>query len=121
LTTSHTQCFLATFDPGPCDGRLVRAHLLPKRIIKREFKADFPHFLGSLEELMWHPDAWRPACGGITGIGGHHGKFDVARTLKVPRWAIPEETETMALMMDAALGREVFGVFLDREYGPRHG
>jgi hypothetical protein len=90
-------------------------------MIKREFQSRHIHLFGTLEDLMWHPDSWRPACGGITGIGGHHGKFDFARSLKVPRWAIPEETEELAKWMDVALGREVFGVFLDREYGPRHG
>jgi hypothetical protein len=45
-------CFLAQFSSKPCDGRLIRAHLISKQTIRREcgkgwrFIADDPSVLG---------------------------------------------------------------------------
>lgn len=82
-----------------CDGRLVRAHLIPKRLIKRSGGA------------VWDRRAWVWACGGPMGNGGHHGMLDASRTLRLPRGAIPAGTEELAI----ELGLEWF---LDKEYGP---
>jgi hypothetical protein len=84
---------------GPCDGRLVRAHLIPKQLLKREHLS------------QWDPRVWVPCCGGPTGIGGHHGMLDHSRTLKIPRGALPIAVEEFA--------RETgLTWWLDREYGP---
>ena len=48
------------------------------------------------------------------GDSGHHGAFDHARTIRIPRSALPAEVEMLAV--DAGLMW-----FLDREYGPRRG
>jgi len=100
-------CWLATFgvvengDPMPlCDGRLVRCHLIPKRLIRRE---------GGRE---WDSRAWVWACGGIVGNGGHHGMLDHSRTLRLPRSAIPAGTEQLALELGLIW-------WLEREYGVR--
>jgi hypothetical protein len=51
------------------------------------------------------------ACGGATGIGGHHGQLDSSRTIRVPRHRLPPELEEFA-------AEHGLGWFLDREYGP---
>ena len=101
-------CWLGLFgvmengDPMPaCDGRLVRVHLVPKQQLRKAGCYD-----------VWDRRAWVWACGGETGIGGHHGRLDHSRTLRLPRTAIPELTEELA----AELGLEYW---LDREYGPK--
>lgn len=99
-------CFLAAHgvhERGlmpPCDGRLVRVHLIPRQLLKREG-------YGALV-----PDArtWVLGCGGPTGAQAHHGMFDVARTIKLPRTAIPRLLEVLA-------GELGLGWYLDREYG----
>jgi hypothetical protein len=83
-------CFLASygvFERGEmpaCDGRLIRAHLIPKQLLKRE----------GCDE--WEPRSWVMACGGPQGNGGHHGMFDTARTIRVPRAALPGNVERLA-------------------------
>lgn len=96
---------LALTDPGPCSGRLVKCHLIPQQLLRRE-----------------HPDTWRqhatnPAswvwgCGGPMGNGGHHGQLDQARTLRIPRRNLPPSTEALAVHLG-------LGWWLDREYGQR--
>lgn len=83
-----------------CEGQLIHAHLLPQRLLKREGHAAY---LGDYR-------TWVYACGGLNGSCGHHGAFDTARTLRLPRAAIPEATEQLA----AELGLDWY---LDREYG----
>lgn len=95
-------------EPGPCDGRLVRAHLIPRQLMKHE---------GVPRRYLADPRGWVLVCGGPTGVGGHHGQLDHSRKLRVARWILPADVEEMAVEMDALLGREPFGVFLDREYG----
>lgn len=70
----------------PCNGRLIRAHLLPQRLLRRFVPP----------EELWAPGTWVWACGGIVGNAGHHGAFDMSRTIRVPRKALPEETEKFA-------------------------
>lgn len=99
-------CFLAQFAPETvCEGRLIRAHLLPRSLLKREFGKT----LG--KKLAEDPRSFVLACGGSMGNSGHHGAFDTARTLRVPRSAIPYGTEVMA----RELGLDWY---LEREYGP---
>jgi hypothetical protein len=84
---------------APCDGRMVRVHLIPRRLIKRINAAK-----------QWDIRAWVLACGGIMGNAGHHGMLDHSRTLRIPRAAIPPATQQLA----DELG---LGWWLDQEYG----
>jgi len=130
-------CWLARFGPDvPCDGRLVKAHLIPKQRIKRDFPHGAwlypdgttdkvllrqrvqlaPNAEGALDarwlkqdELVWDERVWVPACGGPTGIGGHHGMLD-GRNLRVPRAALPEGVEAYAAEYGLTWS-------LDRDYG----
>jgi hypothetical protein len=74
------ECFFAHL--GGCQGRLVKAHLVPKQAIRREVpKADECG-------VPWDDRAWRWMCGGPTGIGGHHGAYD-AYQIRLHAW--PED------------------------------
>lgn len=122
------ECWLAQFSDVPCDGPLVRVHLIPRSLLKKEFRNGVylqrcrPGGSGlavgeettwrSWQELAIDRAAWVFACGGIMGNSGHHGMLDVARTLRIPRSAIPEETERFAAMLELEW-------WLDREYGSR--
>jgi hypothetical protein len=86
-------CWLAQFSEHPCDGRLIRAHLIPKQRVKRELRGYGP---AKLAEVLWDTRCWIPACGGMMGNAGHHGAFD-QRQLYVPRWALPAGVEEYAL------------------------
>lgn len=109
-----TGCFLAQFSNKPCEGRLVRVHLIPKQLLKRTWRSlerqDYPLPFDSLTALLADERAWVDGCGGIVGIGGHHGMLDHSRTLRIPRSAIPDGTVELA----EELG---LGWWLDREYG----
>lgn len=78
---------------GGCDGQLIRAHLIPRQLLRREFpygvvceddrwrrlgrcedRYDLAH--RSVSDLVNDPRSWVPCCGGLTGIGGHHGRLD---------------------------------------------
>jgi hypothetical protein len=122
------KCFLAehgVHERGPmppCDGGLVRAHLIPKRELRSQWRLVHHRARGAgpveldlspwpkLTDLYWDPRAWVPACGGPTGIGGHHGMLDHSRTLRLPREAVPEGTEELARLIGLTW-------WLDREYG----
>ena len=98
------ECFFAHL--GGCEGQLVRAHLIPKQSLKREIGARIdphcqyvPRFCpygsacadcGESEVLraVWDLRCWRWMCGGVTGIGGHHGAFD-AKQIRLDEW--PED------------------------------
>jgi hypothetical protein len=87
---------------GPCSGRLVKCHLLPRQLLKRE-------------GYTWAIDddrSWVPGCGGPMGNAGHHGMLDTSRTLRIPRSVVPSYVEELA--EECGLGW-----WLDREYGPR--
>lgn len=92
-------CFLAQFAPGvSCSGRMQKAHLIREQVIRRE--------VSRAKAVLWHPAVWRPAC------VRHHSLLDQKRTLKIPRSAIPAETEAWA----AANG---LTYWLDKTYGER--
>ena len=106
---SEFACFFAgRADAGPCQGQLVRGHLLPRALLKREYRygallengrwrplgrTEGMSTLGyrSLEELIDDERSWVPMCGGIMGDGAHHGAFDQARKLRIAREDLPAE------------------------------
>jgi hypothetical protein len=89
------ECFFAHL--GGCEGRLVKAHLIPKQRIKREafyrFKEDWGH--KRLREHIWDPRCWAWMCGGPTGIGGHHGQFD-AKQIRLNYVELPSGVKEFA-------------------------
>jgi hypothetical protein len=91
---------------GPCDGRLVRCHLIPKQLLKRE-AASRHRVSGANDERVW---VW--GCGGPMGNGGHHGQLDHSRTLRIHRDVLPPGLEEFAREWNLEW-------WLDREYGPR--
>jgi hypothetical protein len=93
-------CWFVRFADTPCDGRLVRCHLISRQQLRR---AGYP-------ELVEDPRTWVPGCGGPTGIGGHHGQLDFSRTLRVPLFALP----TATLLLAEEIGLDWW---LEREYG----
>lgn len=99
-------CWIAMNVPGcgPCDGYLVRAHLIKKQTIRRE--------VGPEHVYIWDDRVWVPACGGPTGVGGHHGQLDFSRSLRIPRDAIP-------VMVEEFAAEHGLLWWLSREYGPR--
>jgi hypothetical protein len=94
---------------GACDGQLVRAHLVPKQALKRE--------MGGMDgidraTLLWDARSWVWACGGPTGIGGHHGMFDCGRIAVPPEKLPPGLREYLAelgleWMIERYFGRPV--------------
>jgi hypothetical protein len=81
----------------PCDGELIRAHLIPKQLLIRE----------GLNPMDPRTFVW--ACGGPTGLGGHHGMLDQSRKLRVAREALPALLEQFAF-------EQGLGWYLDRTY-----
>lgn len=84
-------CFLATYgihESGtmpPCDGTLVRCHLLPRNLLERESTSrrfDAQRAIGDRR-------SWVMGCGGLHGNGGHHGMLDHSKRLVVPFDALP--------------------------------
>jgi hypothetical protein len=71
----------------PCEGRLIRAHLIPQQLLHRR----------GLEP--GDPATYRLSCGGISGLGGHHGLFDQHR-LEVPFRELPDDTVAFAIAYD---------------------
>ena len=55
----------------PCQGLLIRAHLISQQELRRQ----------GLALTTGDRRTWVMACGGISGIGGHHGLFDYGRRL----------------------------------------
>jgi hypothetical protein len=99
------RCWLATIpDSGACDGRLVRCHLLPQQLLRRELGPR------GWRRVASDPRSWVWGCGGPVGCSGHHGALDYSRTLRVPRVMLPAGLEVLA---------EDLGLswWLDREYG----
>lgn len=81
----------------PCDGRLVRCHLVKQQVIQR--RGHDP----------WDSRAWVWGCGGPQGNGGHHGMLDQSRKLRIPRERLPAAVEEFASELDLVW-------WLDREY-----
>lgn len=90
----------------PCEGRLIRAHLLRQQVIVKNVRG-----CTSRSPLLWDERLWVWACGGRTGIGGHHGMFD-GKAIKVARVKLPPELEEIALELE-------LDWWLDKTYGRR--
>lgn len=114
---------------GPCDGALIRAHLIPQQLLRREFphgvlfddgrwrkatryedRYDLPHRTWSA--LAYDSRSWVACCGGPQGNGGHHGQLDHSKKLRIDREDLPEELEQFA----AELG---LTWFIQRTYNER--
>jgi hypothetical protein len=94
--------FAETFwDAGPCDGQLVRAHLIKEQTLRREAPDADPK----------DPRVWVPACGGPMGNAGHQAMYKPDGFRPVPRDVLPLELEEFA----AEYG---LGWYLARIYGP---
>ena len=91
-----SECFFAHL--GGCEGRLVKAHLVPKQTLRRELRyrgtLDPEKPSGAVErwlhEVIWDERCWRWMCGGPTGLGGHHGQYD-AKQVRIPREQVPPD------------------------------
>lgn len=121
LKDSLAPCWLARFTDTPCDGALVRCHVLAQQRLRQEYpegaiwlegrekavslKSWERDALGSapnaparvemmtLEALQADSRLWVWGCGGPMGQGGHHGEFDGYK-LKVPFEKLRPETIT---------------------------
>jgi hypothetical protein len=89
------KCFFAHL--GGCEGRLVKAHLVPKSRLKQELRQR--HI--AINDVIWDERCWRFMCGGITGIGGHHGAYD-AKQIRIPREQVPPDL--VAFLAEYELG-----------------
>ena len=100
LSPYNPKCWLAEhgrFENGPmppCEGRLVKVHLLKQEVIKRELSAEVAKL------LLWDPRVWVWGCGGPMGISGHHGAFDTSKRLRIPRSAISADLEELCKQHD---------------------
>ena len=87
----HADCWLAwhgRMEHGdrmpPCQGSLVRVHLIPRQLLKR-------NHLPQLD-----PRTYVYACGGPQGNGGHHGLLDASRRLRVRYDDLPIKVKEFA-------------------------
>jgi hypothetical protein len=96
-------CFLSQFTDRPCDGRLVKAHLIRRQVLRRLVGPQAEH-----DDRTW---VW--SCGGPVGMGGHHGMLDYARTIRIPRERLPGALE------EFVAEHPQLAYWLDREYGIR--
>lgn len=95
------ECFFARL--GGCEGRLVKAHLIPKQRIKRELRSAriLAHVSRlslerEVDQAVWDPRVWTWMCGGLNyGAEGHHGAFD-AKQIVIARDDLPEGVEEYA-------------------------
>jgi hypothetical protein len=110
--TRNPQCFLADVgvhqggEMPPCDGRLVRCHLIKRQVLTRAARSR------GVDPDAWIADerTWVPGCGGPMGNGGHHGMLDQTRTLRLPAEHLPPGLVEFA--REAGLEW-----YLTREYG----
>lgn len=107
---------------GPCEGALVKCHLLTRQELKKLWRS-YHHRAGqpeprwpfkhrSLQALRDDPRCWVYGCGGPCGPGGHHGQFKPDGPRVIDRHRLPEGLEEFA----AELG---LTWWLERTYGPR--
>jgi hypothetical protein len=88
---SEPECFFAHL--GGCEGRLVKAHLVPKSRLKIELADELRRRsgggTGGFYSLLYDPRCWRWMCGGYSyGNTGHHGAYD-AYQIRLHAW--PED------------------------------
>jgi hypothetical protein len=92
-----TECFFAGWPSvGPCDGRLIRAHLIPQQKIKRAVRGDER----TLKDWLADERGWVPCCGGPMGLSGHHGALDVSRKLRIAWEQLPPGLVEFATELD---------------------
>ena len=110
LRANSNGCWFSRL-PGadPCEGRLVRCHLIPRQVLRREHP--LRHEPGHVNLVLHNPATWVWGCGGAMGPGGHHGKYKPDGPRPIPRHLLPPGLEEFA----AELG---LGWWLDRTYGP---
>ena len=99
------ECWLAQFSANPCEGGLIRAHLLPKQLIRREIRDR-----EEAQMVINDPRSWVPCCGGRSGLAGHHAELDTTMSIVIPRSALPPDLEELA----AEVGMMWW---VDRHYG----
>lgn len=106
-----TACFF--HGQGACDGALIRAHLIPCQLLRREFphgvllekgrwrraeryedRYELPY--RSASDLADDERSWVVCCGGPHGNGGHHGQLDFSRTLRVSQQELPNAVREFA-------------------------
>jgi hypothetical protein len=101
---TRRRCFFRDIPgSGPCNGRLIKAHLIPQQTLKRELNAG--------PAMLKDPRGWTWMCGGPVGVSGHHGRFDSrgCNPVRIPRSRLPEPF--VAWMDELGLGW-----FVDRAY-----
>jgi hypothetical protein len=77
---TELRCFFEGWpDVGPCDGRLIKAHLIKRQTLTRE----------GYGRLIHDRRTWVPCCGGPQGNAGHHGRLDGGQ-LRIPREKLPK-------------------------------
>jgi hypothetical protein len=81
---AEATCQLAPFADTDCRGDLVRVHLLEKQWLRRAGFED-------LNDVR----TWVAGCGGLMGLGGHHGELD-SFLLRIPFDALPDATVALA-------------------------
>ena len=83
---------------------MVKAHLVPKSRLKKEIRietncAHHPYScpygnacadcgMAEIQAAIWDRRVWRWMCGGISKIGGHHGKYN-AKQIRLEE--VPED------------------------------
>ena len=94
MSEHHPDCWLAQHghmekdDPmPPCEGRLIRAHVISQQELRKR----------GLEKYTGDPSTYVLACGGLTGLTGHHGMFDMSKKLRVRFGELPQATLDFAL------------------------
>jgi hypothetical protein len=85
-------------DAGPCDGRVVKCHLVKQQVLKRELGGRSGDELKrSVDALCRESWSWVWGCGGAMGPGGHHGQFKPDGPKPIPLSLLPEDfTRRMA-------------------------
>lgn len=115
---TNPACFLAQFTDTPCEGALVRCHILQRQWLRQEYPEGAVWLPGAptavsardlrrdhvayddtarftdLATLENHEALWVWGCGGALGNGGHHGMFDGYK-LAVPRLRVPIEARLL--------------------------
>lgn len=118
-------CWLARYSQKPCDGRLVRCHLIPRQQLRAAWRSVHHPVKGqrpevalppheplpfkSLRDLIDDPRTWVWGCGGPMGNGGHHGELDQSRTIRVPFADLPSPLLVVAEQLNLTW-------WLEREY-----
>jgi hypothetical protein len=117
--TDPPECFFAKYaisesnEPvSPCDGRLVRCHLIPRQRLRETAQYKALRSNRARQFFLYDPRSWVWGCGGGVGLAGHHGQFDTNFRIRVPRCHLPPGVEELAVELDLLW-------YLDKKFGPR--